>query len=137
MRALGYAEIAIVVQNVERSTGFYVDVVGYQVADVDVGKGGRIIKVGPDHYLGLWEPNVWGKDGLPFDETYGAEFRREVRQAHLVFAIHEDEIEPLKERLIAADIPVHGPETHGDGSLHLYASDPDGHPMEWWGKVPG
>ena len=134
MRALGYAEIAIVIGDVERSVDFYVNVVGYEVADVDVGERAAIMKVGPDHYLGLWEPGVWGSTRLPFEGTYGDEFRQKVRQAHLVFAIHEDEIEPLKERLIAAGYRVHGPETHGDGSLHLYAADPDGHPMEWWGK---
>ena len=134
MHALGYAEIAIVVHDVERSTGFYVDVVGYQVADVDVGKRARIIKVGPDHYLGLWEPGVWGSDRAPFGGTYGDEFRKQVGQVHLVFAIHQDEIGPLAARLTDAGFPTHGPETHGDGSFHLYASDPDGHAMEWWGK---
>ncbi|NQW16391.1 MAG: VOC family protein [Chloroflexi bacterium] len=136
MRSLGYAEIAIVIADVERATEFYVGVVGYEVADVDVGAGGRIIKVGPDHFLGLWEPGVWGKSGLPFDNNYGQGFRSSVNQAHLVFAIHEDEIKPLKSRLNDAGYPTHGPETHGDGSLHLYANDPDGHPMEWWGKKP-
>ncbi len=134
MQALGYAEIAIVINDIKRATDFYVNVVGYEVADADVGEKARIIKVGPDHYLGLWEPNIWGTDRAPFEGTYGEEFKSEVSQVHLVFAIHHDSIEPLKQRLIDAGYPVHGPETHGDGSLHLYASDPDGHAMEWWGK---
>ena len=136
MRSLGYAEVAIVVADVDRATDFYVGVVGYEAADVKVDAGGRIIKVGPDHFLGLWEPGVWGASGLPFDGTYGKEFQNSVNQAHLVFAIHTDEIVPLKARLNDAGYPTHGPETHGDGSLHLYAMDPDGHPMEWWGKTP-
>lgn len=137
MHALGYAEIAIVVKDIERATRFYVDVVRYEVADIDVGEGGTIIKVGPDHFLGLWEPNVWGSERAPFEGAYGDQFRKQVGQVHLVFAIHQDEIEPLAGRLADAGFPVHGPETHKDGSLHLYASDPDGHAMEWWGKTPG
>ena len=87
MRALGYAEVALVVANAERSARFYIDVVGYEMADFDVGEGARVIKVGPDHFMGLWEPNVWGSNRLPFEGAYGADFRRQVGQAHLVFAI--------------------------------------------------
>ena len=136
MRALGYAEVALVVADAERSARFYIDVVGYEMADFDVGEGARLIKVGPDHFMGLWEPNVWGSNRLPFEGAYGADFRRQVGQAHLVFAIHQDDVQPLAERLTEAGYPIHGPETHRDDSLHLYASDPDGHAMEWWGKRP-
>ncbi len=134
MKSLGYAEIAIVINDIQRAADFYIDVVGYEDSGVDVGKGARIIKVGPDNFLGLWEPNVWGSDRPGFGMSYGQEFRSKVAQVHLVFAIHESEIEPLKKRLNDAGYPTHGPETHGDGSLHLYANDPDNHPMEWWGK---
>lgn len=134
MRSLGYAEVALVVADAERAARFYIDVVGYELAQYDPGPGARIIKVGPDHYMGLWEPNVWGRERLPFEGQYGASFRRHVGQAHLVFAIHQDEVKPLAERLVKAGYRIHGPEVHGDGSLHLYASDPDDHAMEWWGK---
>ena len=67
MRALGYAEVALVVADAERSARFYIDVVGYEMADFDVGEGARLIKVGPDHFMGLWEPNVWGSNRLPFE----------------------------------------------------------------------
>ena len=135
MKSLGYAEIALVVADAERSARFYIDVVGYEPAEFDPGPGARIIKVGPDHYLGLWEPNVWGANRLPFQGRYGAEFRKRVGQAHLVFAVNQDEVAPLADRLVRSGFPVHGPETHKDGSLHLYASDPDDHAMEWWGKT--
>ncbi|MBI2964830.1 MAG: VOC family protein [Chloroflexi bacterium] len=136
MNSLGYAEIALVVADAERSARFYIDVVGYELAEYDPGPGARLIKVGPDHYLGLWEPNVWGAKRRPFEGRYGAEFRQRVGQAHLVFAIHQDEVRPLAERLVRAGYSVHGPEVHQDGSLHLYASDPDDHAMEWWGRQP-
>ncbi|MBI4218841.1 MAG: VOC family protein [Chloroflexi bacterium] len=134
MKSLGYAEIALVVADAGRSARFYIDVVGYEPASLDLGKGARLIKVGPDHFLGLWEPNVWGATRRPFGGAYGAEFRNRVGQTHVVFAIAEDEVPGLAERLTRAGYPVHGPEVHADGSYHLYASDPDGHAMEWWGK---
>ena len=43
---------------------------------------------------------------------------------------------PLAERLKRAGYPVYGPNPQADGALQLYANDPDGLAMEWWGKEP-
>ncbi len=135
MRSLGYAEVAIVVQDVARATRFYVDVVGYTEARFETYSppaGSRIIQVGPDHYLGLWEPGVWKSDYL--EGSYGDYFGKNVGQAHLVMAVHQDDVQALAGRLTAAGYEIAGPMPHGDGSLHLYVSDPDGHAIEFWGK---
>ena len=138
MRALGYAEVAIVVQDVVRSAEFYVGLIGYTEAHFDTytpPSGSRIIQVGPDHFLGLWEPGVWSSDYL--EGAYGDYFGNNVGQAHLVMAIAQDEVQPLADRLTAAGYATAGPMPHGDGSLHLYVSDPDGHAIEFWGKSTG
>ena len=51
MRSLGYAEVAIVVADVDRAADFYVDVVGYEQAEIDVGPGGRIMKISPGRMI--------------------------------------------------------------------------------------
>ncbi len=89
-------------------------------------------QVEPDHYLGLWEPGVWKSDYL--DGSYGDYFGKNVGQAHLVMAVHQDDVQALAGRLTAAGYEIVGPMPHGDGSLHLYVSDPDGHAIEFWGK---
>ena len=133
MEALGYAEVAIKVEDVERSARFYIDVVGYEESQYDMGPGHKILKVGPDHYLGLHKVGVMPERTI-MGGRYGHYFQRNIGQVHLVFAIAQHEVQPLSERLAAAGYEIHGPEAHADGSLHLYASDPDGHAMEWWGK---
>ncbi len=132
LTALGYAEVAIVVGDLKRAVAFYIDVVGYQTTSHDVGPRAKILKVGPNNYLGLWEPGAWRSDY--FDGKYGDRFGLSVLQAHLVFAVAATDIGPLKQRLESAGHPTVGPNTHADGSPHLYVIDPDGHPMEFWGK---
>ena len=81
MRALGYAEVAIVVEDAARSAEFYVGLLGYTEAHLDTytpPTGSRIIRVGPDHFLGLWEPGIWSSDYL--DGAYGDYFGKNVGQ---------------------------------------------------------
>lgn len=135
MRSLGFAEVAIVVNDVAASKTFYVDLLGYTEAHFDTYTppvGSTIIQVGPDHFLGLWEPGIWSSDYL--DGSYGDYFGNNIGQSHLVMAIAQDEVQPLADRLTGAGLPIAGPMPHGDGSLHLYISDPDGHAIEFWGK---
>ncbi len=136
MNARGYAEVAIVISDIERSTQFYVDVLGYEVfspPNFVPPRGARLIKVGPDNVLGLWEPGVWMSDYL--DESFADHFGNQIGQAHLVMAVDQDDVPGIAERLTSAGYRVAGPMPHGDGSLHLYVSDPDGHAIEFWGKA--
>ena len=135
MDSLGYAEVAIKVEDVERSVRFYIDVVGYEISQYDIGPDHRILKVGPDNLLGIHKLGVMPEKVI-LGGVYGHFHQRNIGQVHLVFAIAQHEVEPLADRLVEAGYEIHGPETHNEsGELHLYASDPDGHAMEWWGKI--
>ena len=121
-------------KNVEISRKFYVDLLGYTAVQFDgytPPPVGQIIQVGPDHFFGLWEPGIWTSDFLNSPGDY---FGNNIGQAHLVMAIAQDEVQPLADRLTAAGLPISGPMPHGDRSMHLYVSDPDGHAIEFWGK---
>ena len=136
MNARGYAEVAIVVSDIEQSIKFYVDVLGYEVfsaPNFTPPQGAQLIRVGPDHVLGLWEPGVWMSNFL--DEDFADYFGGRIGQAHLVMAVDQDDVPGIAERLTSAGYRVAGPMPHGDGSLHLYVSDPDGHAIEFWGKT--
>ncbi|MDA1280344.1 MAG: VOC family protein [Chloroflexi bacterium] len=135
MNGRGFAEVAIVVSDIERSTRFYVDVLGYEVFSADnfvPPRGARLIKVGADSILGLWEPGVWFSDYL--GESFAGYFGSQIGQAHLVMGIDQADVATTAERLTAAGYEIAGPMPHGDGSLHLYVTDPDGHAIEFWGK---
>ncbi len=135
MKGRGFAEVATVVSDIDRSTRFYVDVLGYEAISEDVfvpPEGAQLIKVGPDNYLGLWEPGVWTSDFL--DESFADYYGNQIGQAHLVMAVDQSEVSEVADRLTAAGYRIAGPMPHGDGSLHLYVSDPDGHAIEFWGR---
>ncbi|MCH7653522.1 MAG: VOC family protein [Chloroflexi bacterium] len=55
-RYYGIAELAIVVSDIHRAVEFYVDLLGMEMTDIDMGERARIVKMGDRRYLGLWEP---------------------------------------------------------------------------------
>lgn len=134
-RYYGIAELALVVSDLKRSLAFYVDVLGFTLAPIDVGEGGRILRVGHGRYLGLWEVGRWHSRYLSAERN-ASYFGSVIGQAHPVFAVHQEDVPLLAERLRSGGYEVDGPITHQDGSLHLYASDPDGHAIEFWGRRP-
>ena len=88
---------------------------------------------GPDYGRGLLVPGCWISNFL--DEDFADYFGGRIGQAHLVMAVDQDDVTGIAERLTSAGYRVAGPMPHGDGSLHLYVSDPDGHAIEFWGKT--
>ncbi|MSQ08924.1 MAG: VOC family protein [Dehalococcoidia bacterium] len=133
-RFFGVIEAAIIVHDVKVALGFYVDVVGFEKTAYDVGPRAAIVKTGPRHYMGLWEPGVWRSNYLS-PERNNRYFGQRPGQYHLVFGVHRDDVPALAGRLSQAGCEVDGPMPHGDGSPHLYLSDPDGHAVEFWGLV--
>ncbi len=131
-RYYGIAELAIVVSDLKRSLEFYVDLLGFEPTRHDFGERARILKIGPNRYMGLWEPGVWRSDFLS-PERSRRYFGNEVAPTHPVFAVHQDDVPRIAERLKNAGYRIDGPMPHGDGSLHLYVSDPDNHAIEFWG----
>ena len=134
MKAYGIFELAIVVADAERSADFYVDVLGFEYASFDgvPGKGSRALLIGDNQYLGIWEPGVW--NSTYWEGSFGHYFGDQIGQVHPVYGVAQEDVEPLAKRLTDAGHEVVGPMAHGDGSLHLYFSDPDGHAIEMWGK---
>lgn len=131
-RFYGIVEAAIIVANVKRASDFYVGLVGFERTKHDVGQRGAILKIGTDRYMGLWEPGAWFSNYL--SKVRNAEyFGHRPGQYHLVFGIHRDDVPALADRLRKAGHHVDGPMPHGDGSPHLYVTDPDGHAVEFWG----
>ena len=63
-RYYGIAELAIVVADLQRSLEFYVGILGFEPTEDDVGESARILKIGEERYLGLWEPGAW-EERLP------------------------------------------------------------------------
>jgi catechol 2,3-dioxygenase-like lactoylglutathione lyase family enzyme len=135
LRYYGIAELALVVSDLQRSLDFYVGLLGFRPAPFDVGDGGRILRIGRNRYMGLWQLGRWRSTYLS-DERNARYFGRRLGQTHPVFAVHQDDVPRLAKRLRAAGHEVDGPMPHGDGSLHLYVSDPDGHALEFWGRRP-
>ena len=134
-RYYGIAELAIVVSNIQKAKEFYVDLLGFETTDHDFGNQSAILKIGENRFLGLWEPGAWTSDFLSPERT-AAYFGNEVAPTHPVFAIHRDDVQDLEQQRTDAGYSIDGPMPHGDGSLHLYVSDPDNHAIEFWGWRP-
>lgn len=134
-RYYGIAELAIVVSDIQRAKEFYVGLLGFEETDLETGESSAILRIGENRYLGLWEPGRWRSDFLSA-ERGAAYFGNEVAPTHPVFAVHQDDVDEIARRLKSAGYPVDGPMPHGDGSLHLYVSDPDNHAIEFWGWRP-
>ena len=135
-RYFGIAELAIVVSDLKRSLEFYVDILGLEPTEHDVGEHARILQMGERRFLGLWEPGEWKSDFLS-PERSGSYFGNQVVPTHPVIAVHQEDVPDLARRLQDAGYAVDGPMPHGDGSLHLYVSDPDNHAIEFWGWRSG
>ncbi len=131
-RYYGIAELAIVISNLERAKAFYVGLLGFEESEHDVGEGACILRIGENRFMGLWEPGVWKSDFLA-PERSARYFGNEVAPTHPVFAVHQDDVPAIADRLSKAGYEIDGPMPHGDGSLHLYVSDPDNHAIEFWG----
>ncbi len=131
-RFYGVIEAAIIVKDVKRALKFYMDVVGFEKSKHDAGPRAAIVKIGPRHFMGLWEPGVWTSNYLSPERNHEY-FGHKPGQCHLVFGVHRDDVSALAGRLTEAGYKVDGPMPHGDGSPHLYVSDPDGHAVEFWG----
>ena len=134
-RYYGIAELALVVSNLEQAKTFYVDLLGFELSEHDVGERACILRIGENRFLGLWEPGVWKSDFLA-PERSSSYFGNEVAPTHPVFAVHQDDVAGIAQRLTDAGYEIDGPMPHGDGSLHLYVSDPDNHAIEFWGRRP-
>ena len=117
--------LVLFVSNVERSTRFYVDVLGFEVKVKRPGMAFlRIPGSADDHHLGLFEqPGIAGPS------------ERVARMYHAAWEVGElTDLARARRRLIEVGSLV-GESDHGV-SLSLYAKDPDGLEFEVFWTVP-
>jgi len=112
--------VNLTVSDVERSTAFYKQILGYQVRwRGEFGSGAAGVHIGDDrHYLALMEAEVPGRVEQRMDI---------VGLNHFGFVV--DDIESVKRRLIEMGVEPHGEQTYDPGK-HLYFFDPDGIEVE-------
>ena len=117
--------LVLYVSDVERSTRFYVDVLGFEIQRRYPKAAFLKIPGTPDdHHLGLFE-----------DTGVGRPDERVARMYHAAWEIGDlMDLSRARERLIAARSLV-GQSDHGT-SLSLYAKDPDGLEFELFWTVP-
>ena len=53
-----------------------------------------------------------------------------------MFAVHQDDVAKIPERLTDAGFEMDGSMPHGEGSMRLHVSDPDKHAIQFWGWSP-
>jgi catechol 2,3-dioxygenase-like lactoylglutathione lyase family enzyme len=121
-RVTGISELVLEVADLEASSHFYRNVLGFEETMHGEGRDDRRwYLVGDSARLGLWSPQVGlagGRGG-----------------AHVHFALHvaDSEIERIKDGLAAQGVETEGPMQLGPGRA-LYVTDPDGNVVEFWSQ---
>ena len=121
-------ETHLSVTDTEKSSAFYVDVVGLQFASRDRNRDVVFLFIGSDRrsMLGLWGPTT----------TYGKEFHK----SHFAIAVSLPELMAAGPRLESLEIACqdfHGRRTTEPSvigwmpSAQIYFRDPDGHSLEY------
>ncbi len=138
MRAHGISELIIKVDDVERVTDFYRDVVGLVPDDT-----------APDGASWFWtgEPGKSARfavnkgraslaDVLPFDEHSPIPEKERWMKAHFAFEVPDEQLEAAIAHLKAQDVPVFGPiELSWMNARACYFWDPEGHLVEFWSPL--
>jgi catechol 2,3-dioxygenase-like lactoylglutathione lyase family enzyme len=120
----GYHTIAIVVRDLDRSERFYRDVLSMGVLMRIPGRNvTMILGQGAYQFLGLWLP---GAPGGPAGREHG--------KVHVVMAIDVADGDAWYALLRAHGVHV-AKRVKETGDVHLDFDDPDGHPLELWGRT--
>ena len=132
MAIKGFAEIAIVVSDLEKAKAFYGDLLEIPVAAYQPGQH-ITLKLGDNQYMGLWLPGKWHSNYLTSEEiqTYAGKCDG---RFHFVFEVDPPDVDRLCRKLVEAGVKVYGPVLHADGAPHAYFNDPDQHAVELWGR---
>lgn len=120
----GYHEIALVVTDLERSEKFYTQVLGmevlFRIPDTCV-----TLRMGdsPYHLMGLWLPNT---HSVYQGDVHG--------KMHFTMKIDMADIDAWEAHFKA--VGFHAPKrVKANGDVHFDFYDPDGHPLEFWGRT--
>ena len=122
-KVLGYHEIALVVTDLERSERFYHDVLGMRVLFRIPGKNVTVSVDGEAHTLmGLWLPGA-------HDTAAG-----QGGKIHFTMAINAADGDAWYNHLLAHGVKARK-RIKVTGDVHVDFDDPDGHPLEFWGRA--
>jgi predicted enzyme related to lactoylglutathione lyase len=118
----GISELVLEVSDLDDARRFYRDVLGFEETLYGEGREGRYwYLVGETARLGLWTEQVGLAGG------------RGGAHVHYAFAVVDEEIDRLNQRIEAAGGEVVGPIQLGPGRA-IYVTDPDGNVVEFWSQ---
>lgn len=123
---LGILETAISAQDVDRSETFYCELFGFTVMAGD--ERFRALAVAPAQVLLIFRE---GGSLLPMPTPGGVIPPHDGRgPMHLAFSIAREELEPWRQKLQAAGVPLESEVRWPTGGASLYFRDPDQHLVE-------
>ena len=115
MNIKGLFEVAVKVKNLEKSSEFYTEILGFEAGLLDSARRWNF----------LW---VSSRSGMVVLQ----EEKENWQQQHFSFRVEKSEIEPLKKALESKGVSVHGPvNLEWMQAVSLYFADPNGHALEF------
>lgn len=117
------------VADLERSLGFYRDLLGFEVTTMYGNQAAFVSAGGYHHHIGL---NTWHSKGLPPALTNSVG----LYHTAILYPTRKD-LAVIYHRLLESNYPLTGASNHGVSEA-LYLNDPDGNGVElYWDKPKG
>ena len=118
----GISELVLEVADLDAARAFYRDLLGFEETLYGEGREDRYwYLIGETARLGLWTPQTGLAGG------------RGGAHVHFAFHVPDEEVDRIRDRLMAAGAKVEGPVQLGPGRA-VYVTDPDGNVVEFWSQ---
>lgn len=123
----GLFEMALEVEDLERSELFYTDIIGLPVAnrwdpDDDDGREAVFLEIGPHAFLGLWPPETGGAGAIAGG--------RGGSHVHFALLVEYGTLDTARKRLESYGVEILDERDFGRGNHAIYFADPDGNIVE-------